>query len=53
MKRRSERREEAQVRQEARDARTDQSQVALLELHGHGHCREAVRLRKRIKEEVA
>ena len=53
MKRRRERREEAQLRQEARDARTDHDQIALLKRGGHGHCREAVRLRKRIEEEAA
>ena len=51
--RRYERRTEAPLRQEARDAHTDLDQIKLLELRGHGHCKEVARLRRRIEKEAA
>ena len=39
------RREGADERQEARIARGDAGQLAKLEREGHGHCKEAKRLR--------
>lgn len=38
------RRDEAKVRQEARDKRTNAQQLALLVSKGMGHCKEAQRL---------
>lgn len=45
------RREDARVRQEARDARSPQEQLDLLVERGHGHCAEADRLRKEVESE--
>lgn len=42
---RAAKRTEAQRRHDARRARSDQKQLALLEARGHGHCREARQLR--------
>jgi hypothetical protein len=44
------RRAEAEERQEARDARGDAGQIARLEASGHGHCKEAKRLRRKVKQ---
>ena len=38
----------AEERQAARDARTDEEQLKSLERRGHGHCKEAQRLRERL-----
>jgi hypothetical protein len=48
--RRSERQEEAEARQKARNARSDAEQLRLLEEKGHGHCREAQRLREKLND---
>lgn len=42
------RRKEALERQAEREVRGDMGQVAKLEREGHGHCKEAERLRARI-----
>ncbi len=44
------RREEAAERQIARDERGDAGQLKRLEAAGHGHCKEADRLRARIEK---
>lgn len=41
------RRAEAKLRAEARAKRTDAQQLAKLISNGHGHCKEAERLRKK------
>lgn len=48
--RRKERQDEAKQRQEIREARGDAAQLELLEEMGHGHCKEANRLRKRLQK---
>lgn len=45
-----ERRKEADARQAARDVRGDEEQLASLEVRGHGHCKEAQRLRDRLED---
>ncbi len=49
--RREERQREAQERQAAREKLGDAGQLAKLEKAGHGHCKEAERLRKRLQKE--
>lgn len=44
--RKQQRREEAQARAEARAKRTDTQQLQRLVKAGHGHCKEAKRLRR-------
>lgn len=41
-------RDEANARQELRDARGEVGQLDRLEANGHGDCREAVRLRTQV-----
>ncbi len=48
MNRRDERKAQAAERQEARDARGDKAQLARLVKKGHGHCKEAKRLREKL-----
>lgn len=43
-----ERREGAELRQSARDTRSDEQQILLLISQGYGSCKEVGRLRKRI-----
>lgn len=43
-------REEARERAAARAKRSDAQQLAFLERNGHGHCREARELRKKLQE---
>lgn len=50
LSRQSWRRERAEARQEARDARSPQEQLQLLERRGHGHCQEAESLRQEISD---
>ena len=50
MIRRHDRREQALARQEARDKRTDAQQLATLQARGYGHCKEAVRLTKKVNK---
>lgn len=44
------RQESAIERQEARDKRTDRQQLDLLVKRGHGHCKEAEKLRARLNK---
>ena len=44
------RRENAEYRQRLREGRGDRGQLAKLEREGHGHCREADRLRAKLAE---
>lgn len=44
-RRREQRKQEAKERQEARERRSDAQQIKVLERRGHGHCKEAKRLR--------
>ena len=44
------RKQEAIERQAKRDSLTDQQQLDKLIRNGHGHCKEADRLRERIKK---
>jgi len=43
----------AELRQQERDERGDFGQLEKLEAEGHGHCREAVRLRIKLEAENA
>ena len=49
--RRKQRREEAEERAAARKKRSDSEQLQHLERAGHGHCREAIRLRENLEKE--
>jgi hypothetical protein len=40
--------EKVAARQELRNQRTDMQQLQLLEKKGHGHCKEAKKLRERL-----
>lgn len=46
--RRQERQAEAEERRRAREKRGDAGQLSKLERSGHGHCREADRLREKL-----
>ena len=46
--RREQRKHEAEVRQNARNKRTDEQQLRRLTMGGHGNCKEAQRLRERL-----
>lgn len=48
-KRKARRQVEADDRKMARDARGDAGQLARLEARGHGHCKEATRLREKLE----
>ena len=49
--RRTERQEFAAKSAEEREKRGDPGQLARLESEGHGHCREATKLRKKLNQE--
>ena len=42
------RRQEATIRQVKREKRGDKGQITKLKTAGHGHCKEVIRLRKRV-----
>ncbi len=47
--RREERRHTAELAKKAREERGDEGQLLRLERSGHGHCKEAKRLRKKLR----